>query len=70
MDCESLCWIKSSYSGGSGTECVEVAELADGSIVRDSKDPGGGRIVFGGAAWRRFVLGVREGALRARGTGG
>ncbi|MFE4370430.1 DUF397 domain-containing protein [Streptomyces sp. NPDC056835] len=63
MDRENLCWIKSSYSGGSGTECVEVAELVDGSAVRDSKDPGGGRIVFRGVAWGRFVLGVREGEL-------
>ncbi|WP_326612119.1 DUF397 domain-containing protein [Streptomyces scopuliridis] len=63
MDRECLCWIKSSYSGGSGTECVEVAELADASVIRDSKDPGGARLVFRGAAWGRFVLGVREGQL-------
>ncbi|MGW6603747.1 DUF397 domain-containing protein [Streptomyces sp. NPDC055036] len=63
MDCEHLCWIKSSYSGGSGTECVEVAGLADGSVIRDSKDPDRARLVFRGTAWGRFVLGVREGQL-------
>lgn len=34
-------WTKSSYSGGSGTECVEVRPLSDSVGVRDSKDPAG-----------------------------
>ncbi|MFD6336875.1 DUF397 domain-containing protein [Streptomyces sp. NPDC060131] len=51
-------------------EVAELVELVDGSVVRDSKDPGGALITFRGAVWRRFVLGVREGRLGARGTGG
>jgi hypothetical protein len=34
-------WRKSSYSGGMDENCVEVAHLAAGLAVRDSKDPGG-----------------------------
>ncbi|MFD0627071.1 DUF397 domain-containing protein [Streptomyces sanglieri] len=41
MDHEQAHWFKSSYSGGSGTECVEVADLASVIGVRDSKQPRG-----------------------------
>ncbi|GAA2457637.1 DUF397 domain-containing protein [Actinomadura vinacea] len=36
-------WRKSSHSGGGGgaTDCVEMARLADGIGVRDSKNPAG-----------------------------
>ncbi|MEV4971577.1 DUF397 domain-containing protein [Streptomyces scopuliridis] len=60
---EVLTWFKSSYSGGNTTECVEAACLSDGTAIRDSKDPDGARLVFRGAAWGRFVLGVRAGQL-------
>jgi YD repeat-containing protein len=36
-----LRWRKSSYSGGSGGECVEVAAVRKGLLIRDSKDPDG-----------------------------
>ncbi|MEV7971082.1 DUF397 domain-containing protein [Sphaerisporangium sp. NPDC088356] len=37
-----LKWYKSSYSGGNGGSCVEVAGLAGDRIaVRDSKNPSG-----------------------------
>ena len=43
MDLTSATWRKSSYSGGNGGNCVEVAVLAGGRrAVRDSKDPAGG----------------------------
>ena len=49
-------WFKSSYSGGSGTECVECA-LANGDIlVRDSKRGSGPILAIRGQAWRDFVL--------------
>ncbi|MFE4827125.1 DUF397 domain-containing protein [Streptomyces sp. NPDC056672] len=57
----ALRWFKSSYSGGNTTECVEAASLVDGVAVRDSKDSGGGRLVFGGDAWGRFLGGVVRG---------
>jgi hypothetical protein len=51
---EGLTWRKSSYSGGSGTECVEIAEQ-DGVLVRDSKDPEGTRLKFSASAWEAFT---------------
>ncbi|MVU79758.1 DUF397 domain-containing protein [Nocardia sp. ET3-3] len=48
-------WHKSTYSGGSGGECVEVA-FAGGRVgVRDSKDPAGPNLVFAGADWDEFL---------------
>ncbi|MGW4837717.1 DUF397 domain-containing protein [Streptomyces globisporus] len=52
-------WFKSSYSGGTGTECVEVADLFATVGVRDSARPEGPRIAVGHAAWAGFVAGVR-----------
>ncbi|MBV7246893.1 DUF397 domain-containing protein [Streptomyces sp. MW-W600-10] len=52
-------WFKSSYSGGTGTECVEVADLFATVGVRDSKRPEGPRITVGRTAWAGFVAGVR-----------
>ncbi|MFE1956932.1 DUF397 domain-containing protein [Streptomyces sp. NPDC059479] len=53
--------LESTYSSGSGTECVEAALLVGGVVVRDSKDPGRGRLVFGRDAWGGFVGGVVRG---------
>ncbi|MFH8373879.1 DUF397 domain-containing protein [Streptomyces cyaneofuscatus] len=53
-------WFKSSYSGGSGTECVEVADLAATVGVRDSTRPHGPHISVGRAAWARFVASVPD----------
>ena len=35
----SVMWFKSSYSGGEGNECVEVADRGSWAGVRDSKSP-------------------------------
>lgn len=53
-------WFKSSYSGGSGTECVECALVDDGILVRDSKGEAGPLIALGGAAWRAFLRDVLD----------
>ncbi len=59
---DALIWIKSSYSGSQGSECVEVASLADGGrAVRDSKDPDGPVLRFAADEWRAFVRGVKAG---------
>jgi hypothetical protein len=53
-------WRKSSYSGGNGGNCVEVAAtLPDAVAVRDSKDPGGPKLVFTPAAWAAFTASLR-----------
>jgi hypothetical protein len=55
-------WRKSSYSGG-GNNCVEVAQAGGISAVavRDSKNPDGGRLIFGAAAWAAFITGIKRG---------
>ena len=35
-------WRKSSYSGDTGGECVEVADLTGHIAIRDSKNPAAG----------------------------
>jgi hypothetical protein len=55
-------WLKSSYSGPTGGNCVEVAFLADGDVaVRNSRDPGGPALVFTRAEWDAFLDGARDG---------
>ncbi|MEV4611080.1 Scr1 family TA system antitoxin-like transcriptional regulator [Kitasatospora sp. NPDC049258] len=49
-------WFKSSYSGGDGGQCVEVAyNLGDTVPVRDSKNPDGPALHFPTTTWARFV---------------
>lgn len=48
-------WFKSSYSTGSGGECVEVAASPAAVYVRDSKDREGPILAFDAAAWSAFV---------------
>jgi len=52
-------WRTSSHSGSS--DCVEVAVVAGGMAVRDSKDPEGAVLRFTAAEWRAFLAGVRDG---------
>jgi hypothetical protein len=54
-EAESLHWFKSSYSGGAGGECVEVATLPAAIHIRDSKDVSRGTFVVSSAAWSAFV---------------
>ncbi|MFH9012773.1 DUF397 domain-containing protein [Streptomyces sp. NPDC017943] len=48
-------WRKSSYSGNTGGDCVEVAELGSVVAVRDSKDPGVGMLRLSPEAYAAFV---------------
>ncbi|MFF1307782.1 DUF397 domain-containing protein [Streptomyces sp. NPDC058307] len=47
-------WRKSTYSGGSGGNCLEVA-VSHPTAVRDSKNPHGPKLVFRPEAWSAFV---------------
>ncbi|MGC4879187.1 DUF397 domain-containing protein [Micromonospora sp. DT43] len=59
MDLIDATWRKSTRSGSSGGDCVEVADNLAGIVgVRDSKDPDGPSLVFGPASWRAFVAEV------------
>ncbi|MGW1673640.1 DUF397 domain-containing protein [Streptomyces sp. NPDC002324] len=57
MSSSELTWFKSSYSGGDGDDCVEVAVALPHTIhVRDSKmDTTGPRLTLSPAAWAEFV---------------
>jgi hypothetical protein len=62
MDLSSASWRKSSYSSGNGGQCVEVARNLPGVVaVRDSKDPGGAKLVFTPAQWSAFAAKVKAG---------
>lgn len=62
IDLSNALWRKSTRSGGTNGQCVEVADLADGArAVRDSKNPTGGVLMFTAAEWGAFTAGVRDG---------
>ncbi|GGL31100.1 DUF397 domain-containing protein [Planomonospora parontospora] len=62
MDLSAAVWRKSSRSGDSGGQCVEVADNLPGVVaVRDSKDPDGPKLLFTPAQWRAFVGGIKSG---------
>ena len=55
-------WIKSSFSGPTGGNCVEVGFLADGQVaVRNSRHADGPALVFTSAEWGAFLRGARVG---------
>ncbi|MFE0773354.1 DUF397 domain-containing protein [Streptomyces sp. NPDC058861] len=60
-------WFKSSYSGGNGNSCVEVADLTGRGTIgtRDSKQDNGPAFESSPAAWSTFVTSVAAGALSA-----
>jgi hypothetical protein len=52
---QKLTWRKSSRSGDNGGGCVEVAELPDRVMMRDSKDPAGPTLAVTRTQWRAFI---------------
>jgi hypothetical protein len=55
-------WVKSSRSGPTGGNCVEVARLDDGQVaVRNSRYPSGPALVFTEREWEAFVGGAKDG---------
>jgi Domain of unknown function (DUF397) len=64
MDISSATWRKSSYSGGNGGNCLEVARNLPGIVaVRDSKDRTGPVLTFTPAEWETFTAGLKSGKL-------
>ncbi|MFD5779790.1 DUF397 domain-containing protein [Streptomyces sp. NPDC126933] len=62
MSTTELSWFKSSYSGGSGDDCIEVAlslrhsGQAETVHVRDSKVRQGPRLALTPGTWNSFLL--------------
>ncbi len=59
MSADDVKWRRSSRSSASGSNCVEVGEVAGVLAVRDSKDPAGPVLRFERGAWSAFVAGLR-----------
>ena len=51
----NVSWRKSSYSGGSGGNCIEVGSGQDVIVVRDTKDRHGPVLRVSAEVWRRFA---------------
>lgn len=62
VDLSQAAWKKSSRSGGSGGNCVEVAGNLPGVVaVRDSKNPTGPALLFSPGAWESFTDSLKAG---------
>ena len=56
---DRLKWVKSSYSTGSGGNCVEVA-TGRAVSVRDSKNPTGPKLGFSRESWQAFARSLKS----------
>ncbi len=55
-------WHKSTFSNGSGGDCVEIASNLPGIVaVRDSKDREGPKLTVSDQAWSAFVQAIKYG---------
>ena len=55
-------WHKSTFSNGSGGDCVEIASNLPGIVaVRDSKDREGPKLTVSDQAWSAFVQAIKHG---------
>jgi Domain of unknown function (DUF397) len=67
-DLSRAVWCKSAHSGQNGS-CVEVAIISGPEgyrpviAVRDSKDPGGPKLIFSRSKWNAFTARVKNGGL-------
>lgn len=63
----NLKWVKSSYSGSTGANCVEIAVLPNGKrAVRDSKKPEGSIIYLTRGQWAGLLKSLLEPGRRER----
>jgi Domain of unknown function (DUF397) len=59
VDVTGATWRKSTYSNGTGGNCVEIAAMPDGGrALRDSKNPDGPQLIFTPDEWRAFTKGL------------
>lgn len=55
MEGTDLNWRKSTYSGDSGGDCVEVGTATGVVLVRDTTDRDGGMLSVTPGAWSTFL---------------
>ncbi|WP_328918415.1 DUF397 domain-containing protein [Streptomyces jietaisiensis] len=55
MSTSELTWFKSSYSGGGGDNCIEIAVRTEAVLVRDSKDTDRQALAVSRDAWSAFT---------------
>ncbi|MEU4028071.1 DUF397 domain-containing protein [Streptomyces anulatus] len=48
-------WVKSSYSDGTGNNCIEVSDQSSTIYVRDSKNKKGPVLALSPQTWASFV---------------
>lgn len=54
-------WVKSTHSGPTGGNCVQVAIAGDGRVaVRNSRHPAGPALLFTPAQWAAFVAAAKD----------
>lgn len=66
VDLARAVWVKSSYSGPSGGECIECSlsfAALDVVPLRDSKDVAGTTLLFPLGQWTGFVAAVKRGEI-------
>jgi hypothetical protein len=70
VDLNGAAWRTSTYSGGNGGQCVQIATVPGPQdatdricAVRDSKNPGGTVLAFGRGPWQRFTGQVKAGTF-------
>lgn len=61
FDTDELEFRKSTRSGPNCDNCVEVADIPGGRVLRDSKNPTGPVLAFDDAEWAAFVAGAKAG---------
>lgn len=60
MDLNTATWRKSSHSGSTGGECVELASVPDIVAVRDSKNPDGPKLLLGRDEFAALLAAVKR----------
>jgi hypothetical protein len=53
-------WRKASHSGNDGGHCVELANLGEAIGIRDSKDPGGPKLLVVRDDFARLVRALKR----------
>jgi hypothetical protein len=57
---DSAAWRKSTRSGTTGGNCVQVGGTARVVLARDTKDRDGGALVFTADAWEAFTASLKH----------